>query len=155
MLATVLSAVAGLAAVLAGLNLYLSGRREHVRWAREALVDAFVSFLSASFQSKDYCKEASRLARAGVTGKQVDALLVGADGAHDEMLGYLTRLRLLSGSDVVDAALALRRQNEHYLELVSDAAHPVAPEEDEDARRRLLEARELLVRAAKKAMAIP
>ena len=41
---------AGLAAVLAGVNLYVSGRRELHKWTREALVEALVIFLDTSFK---------------------------------------------------------------------------------------------------------
>ena len=47
--ATLVSAIAAcLAAALAGVNLLVLPRRERVRWAREALVEAFVEFRSAT-----------------------------------------------------------------------------------------------------------
>lgn len=60
----ILSAVAArLAAVLAGVNLYVTGRRELTKWAREVLVDAFTALLTGSFQGVDACKRATRLKR--------------------------------------------------------------------------------------------
>jgi hypothetical protein len=55
----IISAVAAsLAAVLAGVNLVVSGRREHAKWARETLVEVLVDFVDASFESKDAVKHA-------------------------------------------------------------------------------------------------
>jgi hypothetical protein len=42
---------ASVAALLSGVNLYVSGRREEQRWNREALIEAFVTFVGASFFS--------------------------------------------------------------------------------------------------------
>jgi hypothetical protein len=48
--ADVLAAVAAvIAAALSGLNLYLSGRRERVKWIRDMTIDVYVSFINASF----------------------------------------------------------------------------------------------------------
>ena len=48
-----ISAVAAtVAAVLAGINIYLTRRGENVKWARETLVETFTEFLDASFASK-------------------------------------------------------------------------------------------------------
>ena len=48
--ASVLSAVAAtIAAVCAGGTLYFSGRREQRKWLREALIEAYIDFLEASF----------------------------------------------------------------------------------------------------------
>jgi hypothetical protein len=49
---------AGLAAVLAGVNLYVSGRRELNKWTRETLVELFVSFLETSF-AHNHCRQES------------------------------------------------------------------------------------------------
>ena len=49
-MADVLAAVAAvIAAALSGLNLYLSGRRERVKWIRDMTIDVYVSFINASF----------------------------------------------------------------------------------------------------------
>lgn len=42
---------ASLAAILAGLTLYVSGRRDNRKWLRDALIDAYVEFLDASFRA--------------------------------------------------------------------------------------------------------
>jgi hypothetical protein len=51
-LPSILSAIAAaIAAVLAGLGLYVSGRREHRQWLRNSLVDSYMNYLTASFES--------------------------------------------------------------------------------------------------------
>jgi hypothetical protein len=51
----VTAGAAGLAALLAGVNLYVSGRRELDKWTREALVEALVVFLDSSFKQSGLC----------------------------------------------------------------------------------------------------
>jgi hypothetical protein len=95
---------AGLAAILAGVNLYVTGRREHNKWTRDTLVELFVAFLDASFKQSSAC---SALLRAtpgyGEPYQLRQAVLV----AHDSELETLTRLRILAPSRVVAAAQAL------------------------------------------------
>jgi hypothetical protein len=49
----VTAGAAGLAAILAGVNLYVSGRREVHKWTHEALVEALVIFLDTSSRAPD------------------------------------------------------------------------------------------------------
>jgi hypothetical protein len=70
--ATALSAVgATLAALFAGLTLYLAGRREHQRWLRDVLIDAYVAYLGSSFQNMARSARNARLA-----GKEISELSV-------------------------------------------------------------------------------
>ena len=58
-IAAVLSATAAsVAAILAGLNLVVAGRREDRRWARETATEAFVAYMDASFESGSACRDA-------------------------------------------------------------------------------------------------
>jgi hypothetical protein len=41
---------AATAAILAGVNLWFTGRREERRWRRDSIVDTIVSFLDGSFK---------------------------------------------------------------------------------------------------------
>lgn len=59
----VTAGAAGIAALLSGINLYVSGRREEHRWNREALIEAFVTFLGASFTLNAACTAGARLGR--------------------------------------------------------------------------------------------
>jgi hypothetical protein len=60
----VTAGAAGLAAVLAGVNLYVSGRREMDKWTRETVVEIFVAFLTASFKHGAVCRSLFRDAPA-------------------------------------------------------------------------------------------
>jgi hypothetical protein len=108
---TITAAAAGLAAILAGVNLYVSGRRELNRWTRETLVEIFVIFLEASFAHNLACRTAEGILPSDVArhGLSADAVT-----AHDRETDTLTRLRLLAPSRVVTAAEALH-EAEHKL----------------------------------------
>ena len=117
----------------------VSGRREQHRWARDALTDAFVAFLSASWNHSD-------LARSGPPGDP--AVGVGLRHEYGEMRSHLTRLRLLTSAEVVAAGeLLLRLQRE-----VQDAA---TPGDQHAALEAASTARMTVVAAAKKAMGLP
>ncbi|MEV0222644.1 hypothetical protein [Streptomyces sp. NPDC050704] len=79
----------------------VGGRRENRLWAREALTDAFVAFLTASWQHSD-------LAKVSATPPDTSSAEAMA-GQYGEMRNQLTRLRLLSPPDVVRAGEALLR----------------------------------------------
>jgi hypothetical protein len=55
----VTAGAASLAAVLAGVNLYVSGRRELNKWTRETLIEIFSLFLDASFKHASACRAIS------------------------------------------------------------------------------------------------
>ncbi|GII24364.1 hypothetical protein [Planosporangium mesophilum] len=154
LLPTVLSAVAAsVAAVFAGVNLYLSGRREHVKWARDALVETFRAFLDASFQSKDAVKAAVRLSWSGGDPGRLAELRREAVAVEHEMRRLQTRLRLLTSSEVVASAHALRSAVAEYV-AVLDAIDPVSAETDRELRRRLWTLREAFIAAAKGTLAL-
>ena len=100
----VTAGAAGLAAVFAGLNLYLSGRRELDKWTRDTLVELFVAFLDASFKHGSAC---GVVLRTLPRDSQRYHLQKAAIAAHDVELETLTRLRLLAPAEVVRAAMAL------------------------------------------------
>jgi hypothetical protein len=123
-LAAIASAVAAtLAAVFAGVNLYLSGRRDRVRWVRESAADSFVEFLTASYDHRTACK---RLIQEPVLGAERAGLVDRALAADDQMLKCLSRLRMLTTPDAVDAAIGLHRHNNAYFALATGAP-TVAP----------------------------
>jgi hypothetical protein len=91
------------------------GRREHRRWSRAALTDAFVAYLDASWRGSDAIAE-----REGLRAKHsdVDAQVchVIAEQAYQDMRSHLTRLRLLASSQVLAAGQDLLRRQRHSLE---------------------------------------
>lgn len=111
----VTASAAGLAAVLAGVNLYVSGRREQNRWTREALVEVFVAFMDASFKHSSICRTLTLLSSPPDLERQ--RLRAAVVAAHDLESDTLTRLRLLASSRLVTAAEALHEM-EHTLAAV-------------------------------------
>ncbi|MET7410752.1 hypothetical protein [Streptomyces rubiginosohelvolus] len=79
---------------------YIGGRREQHRWARDALTDAFVAFLEASWAHSDAVRHAP-------PGTEVSA--GAAPDLYREMRSQLTRLRLLASRDVLRAGEDLLR----------------------------------------------
>ncbi|WP_330183196.1 hypothetical protein OHB26_05805 [Nocardia sp. NBC_01503] len=103
---SVLSAIAAtVAAVLAGLNLYLSGRREQRKWIREALIDAYVQYLGASFRGGS--RKLRGLRSAGAASDILEQARQKLEEAHTLQNENLTRLRLIAPENVVRAAEAL------------------------------------------------
>ena len=121
-LPSILSAIAAaIAAVLAGLGLYVSGRREHRQWLRNSLVDSYVNYLTASFESGG-----REVLQARLRGEQIASLgeyLQQASKAHDRQSDVLTRLRLIAPPAVVEAAVALQQWTTLWLTL-----HWLAPQ---------------------------
>jgi hypothetical protein len=107
-----IAAVAGsLAAVLAAVNLYLSGRRERIAWLRESLVEVLVGFLSSSFETGRIARELTEARLAGGNEEDLTRLGERLAAVHREQTTTLTRIRLLSGARTVEAAAALHLAN--------------------------------------------
>jgi hypothetical protein len=116
------AAAATLAAILTAINLYASGRWERNRWARDALVDAFLGVLDASFAG-------GRAAKLVLDGASTDdgELLAQMDHSHWEQINIITKLRLLTAPRVVDAVMALHLADH----AVSDLARAVPLDTDQ------------------------
>jgi tRNA A37 threonylcarbamoyltransferase TsaD len=117
---------ATVAAMLSGVTLYVSGRREHLKWVRAALEVAFVDFLVASYKHRAICRDLARH-QAGVQGS-VDAaqalrdaseLRADAAQAHQVMMESVTRFRILAGDRAAEAALLLHDINDRDMEAVN------------------------------------
>ncbi|MCZ7423789.1 hypothetical protein O7605_31640 [Verrucosispora sp. WMMA2121] len=152
----IISAVAAsLAAVLAGVNLVVSGRREHAKWARETLVEVLVDFVDASFESKDAVKHAIREGKPEVWPPVDDAChRAQAKAAERRMRTMQSRLRLLAAPRVVDAAQHLRIETKRYLALL-DSPLRDALERDLQMRQNLWTLRQKFLNEAKVALALP
>ncbi|MCX4093612.1 hypothetical protein [Nocardia sp. alder85J] len=91
----ILSAVAAsMAAVLSSATLYLSGRRDHRRWLREALIEAYVDFLGASFATGG--PKARSLSTDDTDPEALARTKNDSDEAHRLQTERLTRLRLIA-----------------------------------------------------------
>ncbi|MFE1261102.1 hypothetical protein ACFW5X_11305 [Streptomyces albogriseolus] len=117
----------------------VGGRREQRQWAREALTDAFVAFLAASWQHSD-------LAKASATTPDTSSV-EAMNGHYGEMRNQLTRLRLLSPPDVVRAGERLLRLQRR----VQDAG---SASDRAEALARASAGRHDVVAAAQKAMGL-
>jgi hypothetical protein len=102
LIGAVTAGAAGLAAVLAAVNLYLTGRREVHKWTREALVEALVMYLDTSIKHGGLCGAAA--SRGSLSESERDRLHEAVIAVHDLQTETLTRLRLLAPSRVVVAA---------------------------------------------------
>lgn len=141
----VTAGAAGLAAVLAGVNLHVSGRRELNKWTREALVETFVVFLEASFAHNRACWTAEEIPPADVGPASLSAAVVAA---HDLETDTLTRLRLLAPSRVVTAAEALH-EAEHKLAEACFMRPPPSAEALDNARVPVRRARAAFLESAR------
>jgi hypothetical protein len=110
-LATLAAAVA--AAILSGVSLFLSGRREDRRWKREVLVDTMVSLFDASFNSLDTATLDAREAGEDLEWHRDRCL-----SAHAVELQALTRLRFLAKPEVVERAFELHNIEDELYEAV-------------------------------------
>jgi len=97
--AIVAGAAATLAAILSGITLWTTGRREERKWRREALLDTIVQFLDGSFDLPG--NQACNRRRAG---ESLEGLNDQASAAFQRSANALTRLRVLAPSAVVATA---------------------------------------------------
>jgi heme exporter protein D len=104
----------------------VGGRRDQRRWARDALTDAFVAFLEASWQHSDLFREQSEQGAHPPTG---------AADAYDEMRSQLTRLRLLASGSALGACEELLRRQKVLREAAPGAARQAALTRASQARR--------------------
>jgi hypothetical protein len=154
LVATMLSAAAATtAAILTGVNLYLSRQREDVKWARNVLIDTLGQFLDASFRSKDAVKKAYKISQSGMDQSQIAALKQEALRAEEEMRTLQTRLRLLGSAELVEAAQSLRTGIRAYV-AVLDQQDPIPVYVDRQLRRSLWDGRDAFVMAARKTLSI-
>lgn len=154
--ATIVSAVAAsIAATLAALNLFVAGRRDHVKWAREALIEVLVDFVDASFDSKDSVK---RAIREGVDETWASAganeYLQKARAKELDMRLAQSRLRLLATPEVVDAAQKLRIETRRYIALL-DGSLATARERDAAMRQDLWNLRQDFLDRSRQALSLP
>lgn len=134
-LPSILSAVAAtIAAALAGLTLYVSGRREHLHWIRESLVNSYEDYLTASFDAPGQRGLQARI--QGDDGKLEEYRGQAAD-AHRRQTDALTRLRMIAPSSVVTAAEVLHEADHAVVDAALDGF--AAPDEDTWARLRTMQ----------------
>ena len=149
-LSSVLSAVAAaIAVIVSGVALVLTGRREHRKWLRDSLMDAYVDFLGASFNRGSGRARRLRLSNQAPDARALRSLQERASGVHADSNESLTRLRLIAPASVVKAAEQLHTADDDRWYAAAEAT-PV-PNEDEWRRlqARQNEARERFLNEAR------
>lgn len=116
----------------------VGGRREQHRWARDALTDAFVAFLEASWAHSDAVRSAP---------PETDTASEVAQDLYREMRSQLTRLRLLASHHVLRAGEDLLRCQRALHEAAPGPAREAALAEAAACRR-------VVVDTAKKEMGL-
>jgi hypothetical protein len=106
------AAAATIAAILAGVNLRLTGRREHLGWVRSALEATFVDFLTASYDHLAASRETVKLRRGGESRRTEGEWRRAAEEANDVMMKAVTRIRVLASDRMAELALGLRDRTE-------------------------------------------
>jgi hypothetical protein len=109
----------------------VGGRREQHRWARDALTDAFVAFLEASWAHSDAVRS-----QPEQSCEEEEAAL----RLYREMRSQLTRLRLLASEDVVKAGEDLLRCQRSVQEAAPGPARETALGEASAQRRAVVDA---------------
>jgi hypothetical protein len=138
--AAVVAAGASLATLVT--TTVVSGRRERRVWTREALTEAFIQFLDASWRSSDAVDRALSL-----SGVAKETEVNNARAAYAAMRSHLTRLRLLGSATIASSGN----------ELLS--LHGAAIDGTDYERKRLLPGisggRRTVIDAAKREMSLP
>ncbi|GIM97630.1 hypothetical protein Ato02nite_094230 [Paractinoplanes toevensis] len=152
-LAPVIAATAAsVAAALTGVSLFVTGRREHARWAREALVDAFTDYMKASFTCSRSCRQGATLRSSQGDSPEVEKAQAQAREAHDAQMEILTRLRILGTRSIVRAAIALHEAGHEMSDLVFESPEPLTEEDWTRADSALWRARDRFVDTARSSM---
>lgn len=134
---------ATIAAILAGLNLWVVGKREERRWTREALVDVLVAYLQTSFRNEARAILEGRL--RGCTEQQLALWRGTCDDAHADQMQTLTRLRLLAPASLIAAAEELHTADHEVTTYASEVPDADVGPAWQDLRQRQRSAREAVI----------
>ncbi|WP_280314233.1 hypothetical protein [Nocardia abscessus] len=150
-LPSILSAIAAtLAAVLSCGTLYVTGRREHRRWLRDSLVEAYVEYVEASFAGRP---ARTLELRAAEDDDGVIEQKEKSDEARERAMVSLTRLRLIAPREVVAAAEKL-----HFADVDAMAVAfngPVPPDDTwRAARQHQRECRDRFIGEVRKSLGV-
>jgi len=152
-LPSILSAVAAtVAAVFAGLTLYVSGRREHRRWIRDSLVESYVNYLTASFDGPG--RRALGARRQADEAADLDEYRRQAAEAHGRQTAALTRLRMIAPPTVVAAAEALHEADHAVVDAALDESGLPAEDAWKQLRTMQWSARSAFVDQARRSLGL-
>ncbi|MGY1751550.1 hypothetical protein [Blastococcus sp. SYSU D01042] len=151
--------IAFLSAVVSGLTVYLTGRRETRKWLRESLLEAQVQFLDASFDhpSHELYDYLAEFPAAWAVGEEIDVTRYVAQygKAHESQNDALTRIRLLADESAVRAAEELHWVDKEMTQRLLEEDGLPRGEEFREMRMEQKQARERFIRAARQAVNLP
>lgn len=136
---------AATAAILAGVNLWYTGRREERRWRRDSLVDTIVSFLDGSFKLPGNMAY-NHLA----VGGDPTEIKAQSEQGFLECANALTRLRVLASPDVVQRAHELHDLDDVIRAALLGGGPIPTPETWIDTADKRMAARTALINAARR-----
>lgn len=152
-----LTTVAAVSAAVLGLvnfavTTFLAGRRERLKWAREALAEAFYEFIDASYRVRGAAGKYQRLVFHGsASNEELAALMIVVDEQMDKLRDAQTKVRLLAPTKTLDKAQAVRLA-------LRDLCSSLGPELDENQyeehKNRIATLRQDLIASAKRTMAL-
>ena len=117
------AAAASIAAILAGINLRLTGRREHLSWVRSALEATFVDFLTASYDHLAASRETVRLRQGCESRRTEEEWRQTASAAYEVMMKAVTRIRVLASDRMAELALGLHERTEIEVALFKESKY--------------------------------
>jgi hypothetical protein len=119
------------------------------------LIEIFSEFVDVSFESKDVLKRAIRGSSSETWPPDADAAIrADLKDAERQMRQLQSRIRLLAGPTVIDAAQRLRLAIREYHELL-DVEQEAACARDAEMRRDLWYLRQDFINRGKEALALP
>ena len=109
---------ASIAAVLAGINLWATGRREQLTWVRSALEASFVDFLTACYDHISAAREIANLRDGKRSHRTEDQWRLAAEEYHQTTMNCITRFRVLASDEMATTAITLHQHLDDAMDLL-------------------------------------
>ena len=153
MLSTIASfAAAAISLVTLVITTYFTGRRERVKWAREALAEALYDFVDSSYSASNAIHQHQKQLWRGDDEASVQESADAMQAQELALRHAQTKIRLLAPAKTVDLADEVRLNVSHATRAVSPT---ITPEKHRQNRVAIAEARAKLIDRGKKDMALP
>ena len=143
---------AGISLATLVVTTFFTGRRERLKWAREALAEAYYHSVDVSYRAKDASTEHQHLLWAGAPETEVAGSAAVLRRLRDEMLDLQTRITLLAPRPTFNRSQELRRR----VQDLQDALGPeLTSERLAELVRAVAAARSEFIDSAKRSLALP
>ena len=149
---SVAAAAAGISLVTLLVTTYFTSRRETVKWAREALAEAFYDFVNASYAAGQAFHEHQKLLWADPDPSSLDASAVELESQTLALRHAQTKIGLLARARTVELANQVRFR---YRDGIEGSASSITTDEHRRRRAVIADARERFIDSAKRDMALP